>query len=133
MDIGIKASAEDLVLVCDNDTVILRPGIVPYLLQCATGDWLAVGMQQAVDDNGYNCKMGWSYIHPQCMLIQKVAYCEGKPFEHHGAPCLARYREDQSRLRDAPRIHNYMKHEFKGTWRTPEYRATVGGQQNAQD
>lgn len=126
MNIGIKESKNELVLVCDNDTVILRPGIAPYLIQFAAKGWLAIGMKITVDDKGYISKKGWDYIHPQCMLVQRHVYCNGSPFIHHGAPCLARYREDQSRLYDAPGISNYMKHDSKGTWRTPEYRAALG-------
>jgi hypothetical protein len=134
LDVGIHRAKNPEVLVCDNDAIILEGGLIPYLRSClpVSAQWLAVGAMIRVDDKGYllndpeggyPCpEGGWKYPHPQCMLIDREVYLDGKPFIHHGAPCLDRFKTQQELLFSAPMVPQMIHHEFKGTWRTPEYR-----------
>ena len=121
MDLGVKASKTDWILVFDSDCEILKPELLENMFSLIDSDVVyMVGQKDTVDENGKDLRKGEpgiGYIHPKCALVRKSIYLEFSPFEIHGAPCLKNEKEAVSKgfqLVGFP-VRDYVFHLGRGT------------------
>ena len=120
LDLAIRQSEAEWVLVFDSDCIAYRKGLVPAMLQVAEQrSAYLLGEVCFVDDGGYATTdvKAHRYVHPKCALVRRATYLELPPFEKHGAPCLANERAAAERghlLADFP-VGDYVYHLGRGT------------------
>lgn len=95
MHAAITSSSYPFLLILDSD-VTIKSALIEKMMSVYQG--YAVGKLLTVNKNGKELwqKKWWhlktnypiKYVHPYCMLINKNAYLEFKPFVKHGAPCI---------------------------------------------
>jgi GT2 family glycosyltransferase len=125
MDHAIKTSNYGFLLILDSDVTLKKP-LIEEMMAIFKG--YAVGKKIILNSKGYEKgQKRWqnpksfiyTYIHPYCMLINKVAYLQFKPFRKHGAPCIDAmidiYNQNKTDLLSEMKIEDYVDLKIRGT------------------
>lgn len=128
IDYAIKSSSYKFLLILDSD-VVLKKDILKPMLDKFTG--YAVGRQRMVNALGMqNWEIPWIgkyfpklfkyiYIQPLCMLIERGAYLQFKPFIKHGSPCIDAMieinKKHQTNLLSEFPIEDFIDIKYQGT------------------
>lgn len=119
MDQGMQNAGTRYVFTLDSDTVTRRRGFLEDMLAIATRGYYAVGNVYRINEfggRGAGEKLV-NYVAPCAALWDRGVYLNLKPFEHHGAPCLANLWAAQRRgypVYDYP-VDHYVEHLKQGT------------------
>ncbi len=128
MDYAIRNSKYDFLLILDSDVVIKKP-LIEAMLEKFQG--YAVGRKRMVNIWGHqNWEDGligklfpkmykYTYLQPACILINKNAYLQFKPFIKHGSPCIDAmidiYRQHKTYLLGNIEIEDFVTIDWQGT------------------
>jgi len=129
MDYAIKTSRFAYQLILDSDTAIIKEGLLEYFDSQPINsikDFYGMGLVVQVNKTGNNVSHNEiSYLHPHCMLINKIEYLKYQPFISHGAPCIKTMTELHTKnvankLISIPQsiMSSYVKHLARGTRNT---------------
>ncbi len=128
MDYAIRNSEYDFLLILDSD-VSLKKDLIEPMMEKFQG--YAVGQKRMVSSFGkqpwedgligklFPKRYKYTYIHPVCMLINKKAYQQFKPFIKHGSPCIDAmldiHKQKKTHLLCGIEIKEYVEMEWAGT------------------
>lgn len=107
MDMGIKRSNSEYVIVMDSDTEVKDGSIVRDMIDMMEPDVYGVG--RVIE------RMGVNYLHPYFALIRRSSYLKYKPFIHHGAPCKDAMRSIHGKMRVIDMDMSRVWHEHRRT------------------
>lgn len=103
MAYGFNVLDCDKILVLDSDIIILKNGILELLENMLEPEFYGVGDIQRIDDRGYNIgsrkgaiglkeseneELGYAYLHPAFMLINRNVALQWPLPINHGAPMI---------------------------------------------
>lgn len=140
---GIHNIHSDKILVIDSDVIILKNGILELLEDQLKPESYGIGDVQRVDDNGFNIGsrggaiglkeseitgIGYAYLHPAFMLINREVALQWPMPINHGAPMIDTMKaitnaSRENILEHCEEIHSdfrnenkvYIHHEWMGT------------------
>lgn len=128
MDYAIKSSTYEFLLILDSD-VTLKKDILTPMIKRYSG--YAVGRKRIVNALGMQSweirligklfpkSFKYMYIQPVCMLINRDAYFQFKPFFKHGSPCIDAmidiHKKNQTHLLTEFPLEDFMDIKYKGT------------------
>ena len=128
MDYAIRNSEYDFLLILDSDVSLKKPPI-ETMFEKFRG--YSVGRKRVVNAWGRQSwedgRIGklfpkmykYTYIHPVCMLINKKAYLQFKPFIKHGSPCIDAmidiHKQGKTQLLAHIEVQDFADIEWTGT------------------
>lgn len=128
MDYAIRNSKSEFLLILDSD-VTLKGDVLSSMFKKFTG--YAVGRKRMVNSLGmqdweipligklFPKSFKYTYIHPLCMLINRKAYFNYKPFFKHGSPCIDAmidiYKKGDLHLLAEFPVEDFVNVKYQGT------------------
>lgn len=140
---GIHNINSNKILVLDSDIIILKGGILELLEDKLKPESYGIGDIQRIDDNGFNIGnrggaiglkeseitgIGYAYLHPAFMLINREVALQWPMPINHGAPMIETMKAiskagKESILQHSEVVHEgfrnknaeYFLHEWMGT------------------
>ncbi len=112
LNIGIRSTETDYVLLVDSDVTIDKPGVIEAMLKLPLTAY-GCGQVVEVNETGNNVHDGIRYLHPHFALIRRKAWDLYPPFINHGAPLLATMKM-QPYIMNFP-VGEFVTHKGRGT------------------